>query len=329
MPSIANREERNYGTRSDGRSVYLDPALYPRHGLNEERVQDYMEVMEAGGELPRIQISIDGRLIDGRHRLEAASRLGEDHLQRLLDQAEVVEGDGLVHAVIANIKHGEPLTRQEKQDNACRLLDEGYGVEHLAENVFGVPPQTVRRWTKDHRDQKKQERNERIRDLSEQGFSVREIAEKVEQELGISTSKSTVSRVLSQNEQVKQNGTLDDSTKDSVDERHEPPQDTASHDSESGQEHASQPGVAATYEEQLQDFVGGLADQIGFTARFTHRDSYRCEVWFQFPGLSYSCELSWGPSQPFNAGDLREPLKEVQEKLKAVIKALKDQEGEA
>jgi ParB-like chromosome segregation protein Spo0J len=58
-------------------------------------------------------------LVDGFHRLEAARRLGLE-----TTRARVRDGtwrDALVHAVVANCRHGQPLTRAERDEGIFRL----------------------------------------------------------------------------------------------------------------------------------------------------------------------------------------------------------------
>ena len=59
-------------------------------------------------------------VIDGVHRLEAARRAGRAEIKALLFSGN--ETEGLVVAIQANVRHGKPLSRAERQAAACALL---------------------------------------------------------------------------------------------------------------------------------------------------------------------------------------------------------------
>ncbi|MGA3220833.1 MAG: ParB N-terminal domain-containing protein [Acidimicrobiales bacterium] len=59
-------------------------------------------------------------VIDGVHRLEAARRAGRAEIRALLFSGDGTEA--LVIAIQANVRHGKPLSRAERQAAACALL---------------------------------------------------------------------------------------------------------------------------------------------------------------------------------------------------------------
>ena len=77
-------------------------------------------LMEVAGRLP--PPLVDKRtmaVIDGAHRLEAFRRLGRTEVQVLLFEGHDLEA--VVTAIEANVKHGKPLSRSERQ-TAARLV---------------------------------------------------------------------------------------------------------------------------------------------------------------------------------------------------------------
>ena len=59
-------------------------------------------------------------VIDGVHRLEASRRMGRTEIRAVLFSGD--ETDALVLAIQANVRHGKPLSRGERQAAACVLL---------------------------------------------------------------------------------------------------------------------------------------------------------------------------------------------------------------
>ena len=91
----------------------------PRHEkLDEDHVQALLEVIDR---LP--PIIVDERtmkVLDGMHRLEASRRAARTELPAVFFSGS--ETEALVVAIQANIKHGKPLSRGERQAAAAALL---------------------------------------------------------------------------------------------------------------------------------------------------------------------------------------------------------------
>ena len=86
--------------------------------MDEDHVLALAEVLDR---LP--PVVVDQRtmkVIDGVHRVEASRRLGRTDIRALLFSGS--ETEALVVAVQANIRHGKPLTRSERQGAAGNLL---------------------------------------------------------------------------------------------------------------------------------------------------------------------------------------------------------------
>jgi hypothetical protein len=86
--------------------------------VDEDHVLALAEVLDR---LP--PVVVDQRtmkVIDGVHRVEASRRLGRTEIRALLFSGS--ETEALVVAVQANVRHGKPLTRSERQAAAGNLL---------------------------------------------------------------------------------------------------------------------------------------------------------------------------------------------------------------
>ena len=105
--------------------IVANDELHPRVKLDDATIDDYARLMQEGAELPPIVVFQEGAkyyLSDGRHRLEAARRIG-----RQMIVAEVRKGsqrDALLHAVGANATHGLRRTSADKRKAVKLLLDD-------------------------------------------------------------------------------------------------------------------------------------------------------------------------------------------------------------
>ncbi|MBE3588138.1 MAG: ParB N-terminal domain-containing protein [Thermoanaerobacteraceae bacterium] len=61
--------------------IIVDETIYPRTEIDPETVARYREALEVGVTLPPIVVMPDGRLLDGRHRLEAYRQLGAEAVE--------------------------------------------------------------------------------------------------------------------------------------------------------------------------------------------------------------------------------------------------------
>lgn len=98
--------------------LVLMPELSPRKGLAEETVIRYMESFES---LPPVRVQRGSNvLVDGYHRVEAAVRLGLEHVP--VDEEPIPDDELKMVAGLANTQHGQPLTRQERNSLAVALV---------------------------------------------------------------------------------------------------------------------------------------------------------------------------------------------------------------
>ena len=144
--------------------ITADPAMQQRHAMRDAIITEYMEVLQAGGELAPIKLikSNDGTfwLWDGFHTLQAAKRL-----DRKAIKAEIEYGtkrDAWLKSLGANDKHGirrSKLDLYKAVDNALSdpdikfsLLDEDgqYSFRSVAK-LCAVGHQTIsKRWKEKH-----------------------------------------------------------------------------------------------------------------------------------------------------------------------------------
>jgi hypothetical protein len=121
------------------RDLVLIPELSPRAGLCEETVIRYMDSFAS---LPPVRTQEGTNVVvDGYHRVEAAVRLG---LEEVPVAAEPVPDEELrLAAGVANVAHGQPLTRAERNQLAVALV-RTYG-KHREEvaRLLGMSPAAV------------------------------------------------------------------------------------------------------------------------------------------------------------------------------------------
>lgn len=124
----------------------LIPELSPRAKLCEETVIRYMDSF---GSLPPVRVQAGTNVvIDGYHRVEAAVRLG---LEDLLVAVEEIDDEALrLEAGLANVSHGQPLTRAERNRLAVALVS-AYGKprEEVAK-LLGMSPSAVTLALREH-----------------------------------------------------------------------------------------------------------------------------------------------------------------------------------
>ena len=175
--------------------IIIPQGLLPRiFGVNEGKVEEYAEAMENGAEFPPIKVweKLDGtyQVIDGVHRISAYRKLGKEYIEAEIIQGIEDEVDFMEWAIKENLKHGLPLSREDKREDARRLYIKGRKPEEVA-RLFKVSLRTVYNWIVDLKEEEKLEKEklkQKALELKEQGLAVREIAK----EIGVDFS--TVSR---------------------------------------------------------------------------------------------------------------------------------------
>lgn len=111
--------------------ITLDQRLQPRVTIDDERVRDYADRMEAGDKFPPVSVFYDETaywLADGFHRFYAARERRDTGIA-----ADVYAGafhDALEHSVSANATHGMPRTRADMRRAIETLLRDEEWVTH-------------------------------------------------------------------------------------------------------------------------------------------------------------------------------------------------------
>jgi hypothetical protein len=114
--------------------LVLLPELSPREKLHEETVIRYMDTFIS---LPPVRVQRGTRVVvDGYHRVEAATRLGLEAIPA--EETEIDDGElGLV-AGVSNAAHGHPLTRSERNRLAVALVQRHGRVREEVARLMGM-----------------------------------------------------------------------------------------------------------------------------------------------------------------------------------------------
>ena len=174
--------------------IIIPQGLLPRiFGVNEEKVEEYAEAMENGAEFPPIKVweKLDGtyQVIDGVHRISAYRKLGKEYIEAEIIQGIEDEVNFMEWAIRENLKHGLPLSREDKREDARRLYIKGRKPESIA-RLFKVSLRTVYNWIGDLKEEEKLEKEklkQKALELYREGYTQEEIAKK----LGV--SRQTIS----------------------------------------------------------------------------------------------------------------------------------------
>jgi ParB-like chromosome segregation protein Spo0J len=129
------------------RDLVLLPELNPRAQLCEETISRYMESFDA---LPPVSIQEGtGVLVDGFHRVEAATRLGSEAVPvRMLD---IPDEELHLYAGLANCGHGRALNRVERNRFIVRLVEQyQWPAEKVARSI-GVSASSISLALREHR----------------------------------------------------------------------------------------------------------------------------------------------------------------------------------
>ena len=167
----------------------LDPRLGER---DDDLIAQYADIFDA---LPPIEINQHNEVIDGWHRVRAA-----EQTKRTAIAYVVVETDGdedlRDRMYAANLRHGVQYSREQKRAYGATLHKRELSAKEIA-RLSGVGVSTVYRWTRELREQDKEERDVNIHRLRDEGYSQQEIADELQ------VAQRTVSEVLSENSQMR------------------------------------------------------------------------------------------------------------------------------
>jgi ParB-like chromosome segregation protein Spo0J len=123
--------------------VVVDAAVQIRcKGLKEDTIQRYRDSWESLPP-PLVYDTPNGNVLtDGFHRFEAARRLGLVEIE--FDVRTGTYEDAMSEAVLGNLRHGDSLTREDRNAGIKRHSDLGWTQQRIAE-AFGVSQATVHR----------------------------------------------------------------------------------------------------------------------------------------------------------------------------------------
>ena len=164
--------------------IVIPQGLLPRiFGVKEEKVEEYAEAMESGAEFPPIKVwqKPDGtyQVIDGVHRISAYRKLGKKYIEAEIIQDIEDEVEFMKKAIEENLKHGLPLSKEDKREDARRLYIKGESPELLAK-LFKVHLATVYKWIKDIKDERQEKLKQKALELYRKGYTSKKIAEKLD-----------------------------------------------------------------------------------------------------------------------------------------------------
>ncbi|MCX7689082.1 MAG: ParB/RepB/Spo0J family partition protein [Fimbriimonadales bacterium] len=112
-------------------SVTLNEAIYPRHRLDYIHVSALATAIRSGAQLPPIEVTRRGELLDGAHRLEAYRQVySDDHVLevRVLDLQDVA---ALEYAASVNARHGLRLSAHDMARTIALLQEHGVTDERI------------------------------------------------------------------------------------------------------------------------------------------------------------------------------------------------------
>ena len=239
--------------------VVLRDDLDPRLGYrDDDLIEQYADIFDA---LPPIEVNQGNEVIDGWHRYLAAIRVGVAKIACVV--VETRDDDDLADRMWqSNLRHGVQYTRDQRKTRGLKLYARKLSASEIADRV-GVSPATVRRWTKEQRERDKEQRNDLVIELAQEGKTQAEIAE----ETGV--PQRTVSDILSENVRMRETAKeaealentavepkLETAPADEAEPNEQPVEDTEP-ESDTGDEPAEEtpePELEVAPDEEIPDF---------------------------------------------------------------------------
>lgn len=116
-------------------SIDILPDIQVRFSIYPTRVEYFKDLLTNGKVDPILVAKNSTRyiLIDGRHRLEAATQLGQKTIEAKAE--DIPESEWIIRAYTANAKHGQPLTREERDEFIITLAKQGKKQGEIAKVV--------------------------------------------------------------------------------------------------------------------------------------------------------------------------------------------------
>lgn len=169
--------------------IILRKDLWPRIELDVKLVQKYKDCLDM---LPPVDINQNDILIDGYHRLMAFKSEKREEIPCNIIQTES-EKQILKLAIQKNASFGKQLSPEEKKKWAIEFIGE-MNTEELAK-LLSVHMVTIQVWTKNKRDQLKEERDQKIIKLYLRAWNS---SRRVAKQIGTGCDQKTVMNVIHQ-----------------------------------------------------------------------------------------------------------------------------------
>ncbi len=175
---MAAKEDMMKTIRIKVDQVKWDPSVYPRSKWSTSTIDRYAEALQQGAQFPPIVINkADGRLLDGKHRLEA-------HRKAEIQEIEAVEEvvpDGVpikVFAASLSAKHGDRLQNVDAKALAREVATSNpeYDMKTIAE-LLSFKYSTVASWVADIVAKNREQRMAWVRRLRLLGWTQGEIGQ--------------------------------------------------------------------------------------------------------------------------------------------------------
>jgi len=155
---VEEKAEFDYGQIPDGQAILVpiedivvDKGFLIRDGLDKATVALYKENLEQIVNESPIVVFYTPRgllLSDGFHRLAAAKQLNWDKIPAKIKHGSVQ--DAFAYACMANLKHGKPLTKEERKRAICEFIKLRAHLSNVQiAKELGVNEITVRRYRKE------------------------------------------------------------------------------------------------------------------------------------------------------------------------------------
>lgn len=185
--------------------IRWDPKIYPRAKWSTSTIERYADALEAGDDFPPLVIednpddpTTDGRLLDGKHRLEAYRLAGRTEAPA--ERHRIPDGmTAKYYAATLSARHGDRMSNADLRLLAREAFDPEQGGDPTMDATdwgrrLGIAKQTVHGWVGDLVNKGLEDRRAKALRLSRLGWAGKEIARTLE------VSDATVTRDLQESE---------------------------------------------------------------------------------------------------------------------------------
>lgn len=154
--------------------------FFVRTGLNPDRVKMFVDLYESGAKVPRIRITEDGQLIEGRHRKAALEQLGRTETECEVSQNKH-RRELLIEALEANLGGSMPPSPADIMYTIKQLITGGMSqieVIRKLNSVAGFPVSMCKRYVENVRLRLNNEKTiAALAAIADRGISVKAAAE--------------------------------------------------------------------------------------------------------------------------------------------------------